>query len=89
VDAVGFGKAAPGKTYPAVFVLGNIKGLRARYRSDDEGQTWLRIDDDQHQFGTADVPMIVGDPRIYGRVYFTTGGRGVIYGDINGGSGLR
>jgi hypothetical protein len=30
----------------------------------------------------ADVPMIVGAPRIYGRVYITTGGRGVIYGDI-------
>jgi hypothetical protein len=81
-DAVGFGMAAPGKNYPAVFLLGNINSLRARYRSDDAGQTWVRIDDDQHQFGSADVPMIVGDPRIYGRVYFTTGGRGVIYGDI-------
>jgi hypothetical protein len=30
--------------------------------------------------------MIVGDPRIYGRVYVTTGGRGVIYGDINPGA---
>jgi photosystem II stability/assembly factor-like uncharacterized protein len=84
-DALGFGKAAPGKTHPAVFLLGNINSLHARYRSDDAGKTWVRIDDDQHQFGTADVPMMVGDPRIYGRVYFTTGGRGVIYGDINNG----
>lgn len=49
----------------------------------DAGQTWVRIDDDQHQYGSADVPMIIGDPRIYGRVYVTTGGRGVIYGDIS------
>jgi hypothetical protein len=84
-DAIGFGMAAPGKTYPAVFLLGNIDNLHARFRSDDSGQTWVRIDDSRHQFGSADVPMIVGDPRIYGRVYFTTGGRGVIYGDINNG----
>jgi photosystem II stability/assembly factor-like uncharacterized protein len=84
-DALGFGKAALGKTFPAVFLLGNINNLHARYRSDDASQTWIRIDDNQHQFGNANVPTIIGDPRIYGRVYFTTGGRGVIYGEINGG----
>ena len=84
-DAFGFGKAAPGKTFPALYLLGTIKQLHARYRSDDAGQTWVRIDDDQHQFANANVPMIIGDPRIYGRAYFTTGGRGVIYGDINSG----
>jgi hypothetical protein len=81
-DALGFGMAAPGKNFPAVFLLGSVNNRRARYRSDDAGQDWVRIDDDQHQFGSADVPMIIGDPRIYGRVYLTTGGRGVIYGDI-------
>ena len=83
-DALGFGKAAPGKTFPAIYLLGTINQLHARYRSDDAGQTWIRIDDDQHQFATADTPMIIGDPRIYGRVYITTGGRGVIYGDPAG-----
>jgi hypothetical protein len=80
--ALGFGKAAPGKIFPAIYLLGTINGLQARYRSDDIGQTWVRIDDDQHQYASADVPLIIGDPRIYGRVYFTTGGRGVIYGDV-------
>jgi photosystem II stability/assembly factor-like uncharacterized protein len=83
-DALGFGKAAPGKNFPAVFLLGNINQLHARYRSDDAGQTWVRIDDGQHQFGSANIPMIVGDPRVYGRVYLTTGGRGVIYGEPSG-----
>ncbi|MGA3145529.1 MAG: cellulase [Verrucomicrobiota bacterium] len=79
-DALGFGKAAPGKTFPALYLLGNIEQLHADYRSDDNGQTWVRINDDQHQFGAPNRPIIIGDPRIYGRVYLTTGGRGVIYG---------
>ena len=79
-DALGFGKAAPGKTFPALYLLGNIKQLHAYYRSDDNSQNWVRINDDQHQFGAPNRPIIIGDPRIYGRVYLTTGGRGVIYG---------
>ena len=81
-DALGFGKAAPGKTFPALYLLGSIKQLHAYYHSDDAGQTWVRINDDQHRFGAPDRPLIIGDPRIYGRVYLTTGGRGVIYGDL-------
>jgi hypothetical protein len=82
-DALGFGMAAPGQSYPALYLLGTINQLAARFRSDDAGRTWVRIDDDRHQYASADVPVIIGDPRIYGRVYFTTGGRGVIYGDIS------
>jgi hypothetical protein len=81
-DALGFGKAAPGKQFPSVFLLGTIHQVHARYRSDDAGKTWVRIDDDQHQYAGANESLIIGDPRIYGRVYITTGGRGVIYGDI-------
>ncbi|HXR04864.1 MAG TPA: cellulase [Verrucomicrobiae bacterium] len=80
-DALGFGKAAPGKTFPALYLLGSLNQLQAYYRSDDAGATWARINDDQHQYGSPDRPLVIGDPRIYGRVYFTTGGRGIIYGD--------
>jgi photosystem II stability/assembly factor-like uncharacterized protein len=83
-DGLGFGKAAPGKTFPALYLLGNINQLHGYYRSDDAGRTWVRINDDQHQFGAPDRPLVIGDPRIYGRVYLTTGGRGVIYGDLAG-----
>ncbi|WP_217185551.1 sialidase family protein [Streptomyces sp. AC495_CC817] len=79
-DAVGFGKAAPGAPYPAVFTSSKIRGVRGIFRSDDAGRTWVRINDDRHQYAWTGG-TITGDPRIHGRVYFGTNGRGVVYGD--------
>jgi photosystem II stability/assembly factor-like uncharacterized protein len=73
---IGFGKAAPGKTYPAIYLWGQIAGVTGIFRSDDTGATWTRINDDNHQFGW--INQLVGDPNVYGRVYLATGGRGVI-----------
>ena len=78
--SLGIGKAAPGKNFPTLFLAGKIGNLQALFRSDDEGENWMRINDDQHQYGY--VSQVTGDPRIFGRVYFATGGRGVIYGDL-------
>ena len=77
---VSFGKAASGETYPAVFIVGTVNGTYGFYRSDDSGATWVRINDNQHQYGT--VSVITGDPRVYGRLYLGGNGRGIIYGDI-------
>jgi photosystem II stability/assembly factor-like uncharacterized protein len=83
---VGFGMAAPGASYPAVYAVGTIGGVYGIFRSDDVGNTWTRINDDAHQYGM--LGSISGDPRIYGRVYVGTQGRGIVYGDIApGGSG--
>ncbi|MFE6620064.1 xyloglucanase [Streptomyces sp. NPDC057740] len=79
-DVVGFGKAAPGAKYPAVYTSSKIHGVRGIFRSDDAGRTWTRINDDRHQYAWTGNTM-TGDPRVYGRVYFGTNGRGVIYGD--------
>ncbi|WP_372494454.1 xyloglucanase [Actinoallomurus purpureus] len=79
-DNVGFGKAATGKTYPALYVIAKIGGVRGIFRSDDSGATWVRINDDAHQWGNIGA-AITGDPRVYGRVYVATNGRGIIYGD--------
>lgn len=78
-DSLGFGKAAPGKKYPTLLLSGKIGQVQGLFRSDDAGQTWVRINDDQHQFGW--LNHVTGDPRVYGRVYFGTAGRGIIYGD--------
>ncbi|RCG21025.1 xyloglucanase [Sphaerisporangium album] len=81
---VGFGKAAPGKTYQALYLIGRIDGVHGVYRSDDTGAAWVRVNDNQHQYGNFGEAL-TGDPRIYGRVYIGTNGRGVVYGDRTGG----
>jgi photosystem II stability/assembly factor-like uncharacterized protein len=77
--ALGFGKAAAGKKYPAMYLVGKINDAPGFYRSDDAAATWVRINDNRHQFGF--VGVIAGDPRVYGRAYVGTGGRGILYGD--------
>lgn len=77
---IGFGKAAPGANYPAIFLNGIVNGVYGFFRSDDEGANWVRINDDRHNYGW--IHCIIGDPRIYGRVYLALEGRGVVYGDI-------
>jgi hypothetical protein len=76
---VGFGKAAPGQTFPAIYLSGMINDQTGFFRSDDGGRNFVRINDDRHQYGGAMV--ITGDPRIYGRVYVAPGGRGILYGE--------
>ncbi|MGW4498042.1 cellulose binding domain-containing protein [Micromonospora sp. NPDC004336] len=81
---VGFGKAAPGRTYPALYLFGTVDGRPGVHRSDDTGATWVRINDDRHQYGNAGEAL-TGDPRVYGRVYLGTNGRGILVADRLGG----
>ncbi|MBC8135251.1 MAG: carbohydrate-binding protein [Fibrella sp.] len=76
---IGFGKAAPGRDYPSVYITGKIGGVEGFFRSDDGGTTWVRVNDDAHDFHY--VNAISGDQRVWGRVYIATGGRGIIVGD--------
>ncbi|MEV5507697.1 RICIN domain-containing protein [Streptomyces orinoci] len=79
--AVGFGKAAPGARYQALYLSGKVKGVSGLLRSTDGGSTWVRINDDRHQFGGSAISVLTGDPDVYGRVYLGGYGRGVVYGD--------
>lgn len=81
--AIGFGKAAPGQSYMALYAHASIGGRDGIYRSDDAGRTWIRINDDRHQFGAANT-AITGDPRVYGRVYLATNGLGIVLGEMAG-----
>jgi hypothetical protein len=87
-DTIGFGKAAAGASYQTLYTSAKIGGVRGIFRSTDKGATWTRINDDAHQWGWTGA-AITGDPRVYGRVYLSTNGRGVVYGDTSdtGGGG--
>ncbi|WP_406196538.1 1,4-beta-glucanase [Streptomyces sp. NBC_01017] len=77
---LGFGKAARGASYPALYMVGSTESGTAVHRSDDEAKTWVRINDDLHQWGWIGA-AVTGDPRLHGRVYLATNGRGVQYGE--------
>jgi hypothetical protein len=79
VTAVGFGKSYSIGGYPAIYIAAEIRGIHGIYRSDDAGEGFKRINDDTHQFGS--ITRITGDPRVLGRVYLATGGRGIIFGE--------
>lgn len=81
---VAFGKAAPGSSRPAVFLVGTVDGVDGVFRSDNNGAAWVRINDDAHQYGNAG-DALAGDPRVHGRVYLGTNGRGILYADRAGG----
>jgi len=77
---VAFGKSAFAGGYPAIYLVGTAGGVQGVFRSDDSGANWIRINDDAHQYGNAG-DALAGDPRVFGRVYLGTNGRGILYAD--------
>lgn len=83
-EVVAVGKEKPGTEIPTIFIYGRSKStdVIGIYRSIDWGKTWVRADDNQHQWGhLANAGMIEADRNIYGRVYRSTAGMGIPYMD--------
>lgn len=82
-STVGFGRGKEPGDYPAIYLWGrplkdDPEGV---YRSTDEGKTWFRINDDLHQYGDlANGGFVKGCMNVFGRVYRSTAGRGVVHG---------
>ena len=83
VGGFGFGAKLHNNSYPTLFLYGSINGTpdghSAFFRSTNKGATWVRINDDAHQYGN--FTLLTGDPRVFGRVYIGTNGRGIIVAD--------
>jgi oligoxyloglucan reducing-end-specific cellobiohydrolase len=81
-NSVAVGAARTGTRTPAIYLYGvaNPAGVMAIYRSDDGGASWLRINDDLHQYGGP--TLIQADSRVYGRVFLGMNGRGIVYGEL-------
>lgn len=80
VDDIAFGKAAPGSTYPTIFVSGRVDGKYGIWRSVDDAGSWFRLAD--FPMGTLDQVTAIGaDPDVFGRVYLGYKGSGWIWGE--------
>ena len=83
-EAVGLGKAKNDGDPYVIYIYGNTKdnSTKGIYMSEDNGETWSRVNDDAHQFGgTGNGVFISGDMNEYGRCYMSTVGLGIIYCD--------
>jgi xyloglucan-specific exo-beta-1,4-glucanase len=79
--AVGLGKALTPGSYETLFIYGTVNDVLGIHRSTDKGLTWVRINDDSHQYGgPANGQFVQGDLNVYGRVYMSTAGRGIVCG---------
>ena len=77
---VTFGKEKEGSTFPTVFVMGTYKGEEGIFRSDDYGKTWHSTASSFSYGGSTEATYIAGDRTHYGRVWLSSNGRGIFYG---------
>ncbi len=54
------------------------------YRSQDSGKTWVCINTDHLYGGTGNGNYLVGDMNEFGKVYMSTVGCGIVYGELAG-----
>jgi xyloglucan-specific exo-beta-1,4-glucanase len=85
-DNLTFGKAAPGRQNPTVFINGTINNREGLFRSDDatslKGDAsqakWVEISTKQQVL--SNVTYLEGDRLTFGKIYVGTSGRGILYG---------
>ena len=86
-DAVGLGKPKNEGDPYVIYVSGTPKeegAVKGFYMSENNGESWIRVNDDLHQFGgIGNGEFIAGDMNVYGRCYIATVGLGIAYCDKN------
>lgn len=81
VKAFAVGAAKDSSSPMMLYALGTNEDQYGVWRSSDSGDTWERINDDLHQFGSSG-DSLAADLRTYGQIYFGTNGRGIIMGRL-------
>ncbi len=79
--AVGLGKADSLANYYTLYIWGTVNGVSGVYRSINFGSSWVKINNNENG-GIGNGHFINGDFNVFGRVYQSTVGRGVAYGEI-------
>lgn len=80
VEFFGLGRPRADHDSATLFAIGKLGETRGIWRSTDEGRSWRRLNDDEHQWGGR-FRVITGDPKLFGRVYVGTDGRGIVWRD--------
>jgi hypothetical protein len=78
---VALGKAAPGASYPAIYVVGWYRGIYGIWRSTDGAATWTQIG--PFPYGSVDsINAITASQDVFGDVYVAFQGSGWGYGRL-------
>ena len=78
VFAFGFGAAAPGQSYPAIYIAGYVNNVYGIWQSTNNAQSWTNIG--TFPLGeTNPITTISGNPNHFGEVYIGFHGGGYAY----------
>ncbi len=80
---MGLGVGRKGGSYigepKAIYMCGVIDGEYGFYRTLDEGQTYVRVNESNQMYG--EINSMDGDKKEFGRFFIATGSRGVLVGE--------
>jgi hypothetical protein len=86
VTVFGYGAAAPGQSYPAIYMVGHVNGVYGVWQSVNDAQSWTQIG--TYPNSSLDlITTISGDPNVFGQVYIGFGGSGFAYLPAASGTG--
>jgi hypothetical protein len=75
VYCFGYGAAAPGQSYPAIYIVGYVNGVYGVWQSNNNAQSWTQIGTNPNN-SIDSITTISGDPNVYGQVYVGFSGSG-------------
>ena len=78
VLSFGFGAAAPGQSYPAIYIAGWVNDVYGVWQSINDAKSWTQVGTFPDN-SLDEITTISGDPNIYGQVYVGFQGSGFAY----------